>query len=873
MTTKSLRAMALALCGAFLAIACEKQPAEPTPTPDPEITLDNNSGEYTAEAGFDFISFTIDNPVKDTEPEAESNAAWVKIAEVRKAAVKFEYEKNTETSERAALITIKYGKAEPRTFSVKQAGAAIPDPVITLASTGGTYGPAAGSDEITYSIENPVDGVKAEVKSSQTWITVGEVGKNSFKFTYAANPDKDERTADLTVTYGKAAPKTYTVKQQGMIPAPVINLSRNKIELGGSTSMTTYVTFSIENPVQGKSASVASSVNWVKASIVESNGDLNVECIISMNESYESRTGIVTISYPGAENATITVEQGPSTAPRPEICFDEAWPVYIDGDAGYHTFSFHVNNRISGEMATATTNWPEWLSIISVTYTEVKYYVTKNSSGSSRQANVYINYKNAEEVGFVVYQYVAVEKPVIVVPSFVEEVGAASCKVTLTCSITNPKEGVYVIPDYDVPGWATCTGVDYNSVQFNLEANNGTSYRSFDVTWKYEGADDVKVTVSQMPLGDIGFHLGSETIIVDKLGTTVAVPYSFSYYPSDFNGFSVTSSDSWLHSSTNTIAETLNIWCDKNTTGAIRETSAVVKAYFAGGLYTTKNITVQQNYQDLTLTINPTSATKDFRAGEFTVNVVLADSYPGTVQCNSTPSWVRVKRSGSNSITFAYTQNNSRNSRSADLSITFPNHTPATFVLTQNGNPDFPDNVVDLGLESGLLWANANIGASVAYNPGNYYAWGETTVKSSYLWNNYAFGTETALTKYTGNSSTLSADDDVAAKTLGTGWRMPNSYDWIDIEDYCRITTDAQGGIGGLKITSKRNGNSIFIPFGGYKDGSTIKGTSDGCSYIWCKDRTGCADKNAWSFTGEGASAMPRYYGMPVRAVFDPSKL
>ena len=44
---------------------------------------------------------------------------------------------------------------------------------------------------------------------------------------------------------------------------------------------------------------------------------------------------------------------------------------------------------------------------------------------------------------------------------------------------------------------------------------------------------------------------------------------------------------------------------------------------------------------------------------------------------------------------------------------------------------------VDLGLESGLLWATRNIGADYPEEYGDYFAWGETETKMLYSWATY----------------------------------------------------------------------------------------------------------------------------------------
>lgn len=44
---------------------------------------------------------------------------------------------------------------------------------------------------------------------------------------------------------------------------------------------------------------------------------------------------------------------------------------------------------------------------------------------------------------------------------------------------------------------------------------------------------------------------------------------------------------------------------------------------------------------------------------------------------------------------------------------------------------------VDLGLPSGTLWADRNVGASSYEDYGDYFAWGETTMKLNYDWSTY----------------------------------------------------------------------------------------------------------------------------------------
>ena len=147
---------------------------------------------------------------------------------------------------------------------------------------------------------------------------------------------------------------------------------------------------------------------------------------------------------------------------------------------------------------------------------------------------------------------------------------------------------------------------------------------------------------------------------------------------------------------------------------------------------------------------------------------------------------------------------------------------------------DFPvPEVVDLGLS--VKWASFNLGASSPRGYGSYYAWGETTPKDTYSWENYAWckGAEKTLTKYcydseygfegfVDNKRSLDLADDAAYANLGSGFRTPTCADWKELFDNTthEWTTDYQGsGIPGYILTSTVSGytsSSIFLPCAGY---------------------------------------------------------
>ena len=138
---------------------------------------------------------------------------------------------------------------------------------------------------------------------------------------------------------------------------------------------------------------------------------------------------------------------------------------------------------------------------------------------------------------------------------------------------------------------------------------------------------------------------------------------------------------------------------------------------------------------------------------------------------------------------------------------------------------------VDLGLS--VKWATCNVGASTPEDYGDYFAWCETSTKSTYDWSTYKYcnGSYNTLTKYNNSSSygtmvdnktQLDLSDDAARANWGGSWRMPTDAELTELLEQCTWTWTSQNGVNGYKVTSKSNGNSIFLPAAGDRNGSSI---------------------------------------------------
>ena len=200
---------------------------------------------------------------------------------------------------------------------------------------------------------------------------------------------------------------------------------------------------------------------------------------------------------------------------------------------------------------------------------------------------------------------------------------------------------------------------------------------------------------------------------------------------------------------------------------------------------------------------------------------------------------------------------------------------------------------VDLGLS--VKWATFNVGASKPEEYGDYFAWGETSPKIYYDWRTYKWcdGVREKLTKYifedggvsqfVDNKTTLEPEDDAATVNWGGNWRMPTKTEikellntdnctWEWKENY--NSTDANGYL----VTSKKTGNSIFLPAAGTaitsspdyvgSEGEYWSSSLDTHEYPHSTAyATGAHNLSFFGMDYVGWAANVRIYGLSVRAV------
>lgn len=173
--------------------------------------------------------------------------------------------------------------------------------------------------------------------------------------------------------------------------------------------------------------------------------------------------------------------------------------------------------------------------------------------------------------------------------------------------------------------------------------------------------------------------------------------------------------------------------------------------------------------------------------------------------------------------------------------------------------------VVDLGLPSGTLWTDRNVGASSPENAGEYFRFGETSpfTKDS---PEYVFF-------YKKEENVAGTEMDAATTILGKEYQTPTRLQLRELLTECSHQRTQVNGVNGTMFTGP-NGNSIFLPAAGYRiDGDCSLFHMDLNGYYWSASPYGndrarymifgaINDKNIWEI-----HTVKQTVGFSIRAV------
>ncbi|MBR4872128.1 MAG: BACON domain-containing protein [Alistipes sp.] len=366
-----------------LFVACTDKP-EPEPQPEPQkkaqlILTSNEVMNFKVEGGQGTIEYTLVNAREGVEFEAVCEAAW--IGEFAYGdVITFQVAENEAEEAREAKITVNYAEASME-VTVKQAGkkvSAAPALVITSENPM-EIGMNGGIGTITYTIENPVQGVELTASANVNWISQVTVQSEKIIFQVAANTG-DAREATITATYGMLK-EVVTIKQAEYVaPAPVFNFEPESLEVtfeGGAQS----VAYTIENAVEGAEVVATCEAAWV-SNLAVANGTMTFD--VAANEE-SLRQAIIVLTY-GDYTFEYIVKQLPENYnPGFNYLAFNVVETWADLKEGGHVWNvtFVEHDDLLGDMQTVISFYTEEAnvhSLVSGTYSSAEGTILLNSA-------------------------------------------------------------------------------------------------------------------------------------------------------------------------------------------------------------------------------------------------------------------------------------------------------------------------------------------------------------------------------------------------------------------------------------------------------------------------------------------------------------
>ena len=177
---------------------------------------------------------------------------------------------------------------------------------------------------------------------------------------------------------------------------------------------------------------------------------------------------------------------------------------------------------------------------------------------------------------------------------------------------------------------------------------------------------------------------------------------------------------------------------------------------------------------------------------------------------------------------------------------------------------------VDLGLPSGLKWATRNVGASSPAECGKHYAWGEVQAKDKYTKANAKMNGQ-KFDEIGGK-----AQYDAARAAWGGSWRLPTMAEYEELQANSTWVWATVDGVNGYLVSSKINGNTIFLPAAGCTDGEQTDFVGQ-CGLYWTSTSKVTfplyASYVAFGGNQQILASNLRYIGQSIRPVSGANKL
>lgn len=749
---------------------------------------------------------------------------------------------------------------------------AISNPFIDVETTEIEMGGAMDNTPgfISYSVEFPIEGEKVTAKTSDSWIRLGEITDTDISFTADKNSD-GVRTGTITLEYKNAEPKVVTIKQYGFYDNyTVVEISEHKRDVSHEGGTYT-VDYNITNPYSGCTLEFrydlwynTSHPDWIEGKY--ENGILSYT--VKENTGTSSRKCDLLVKYSGTPNVdTLTVTQFGKPAGPPKIITyanpDAPETISAEGDANV-LFEVKVENPVGGVELEMTPDVSWITNIRHRDYTMYCFTASRNTTGKERFGHINLSYQDQKAT--ILFKQLADDVVIILNPgdmTFNYQARSVSFNATLPSGYDYNNLQVEFVQDY---GFVKNLKRNGNEISFDMTENNTGYERSAGIVVKCGSVQSV-FTVTQTYEAPV-FTLSQPSLTLNYASQTMMIDVQVENPREGTSLYALEEGDTpWLASSGVNGVPVIRV--NENKSGASRNTVVLIGYE---GMSEKVRLYVTQNTSSTGITVTPNTIQVPSSGGSQTFTVTVTDPlYSTYVNATEGGDWISLGSVNFDSdvqytVTAQFGKNLQGSRRNSTVTFTYGSLSVVVPVV-QDANT-VPEGFVDLGLPSGTLWAKCNLGAATEYNIGNFYAWGETSPKSNYSWNNYAFGIESNLTKYNPSDYlTALQNADNPAYQANSSWSMPTEEQFRELEFYCDREW-VMLPVPGLKFKSRSGGTYVFFPATGYREDTVYE---EGEGYYWSKSVYTSDHSQAYYFgvndRGAGTGTQPRSIGMPVRPV------
>lgn len=181
---------------------------------------------------------------------------------------------------------------------------------------------------------------------------------------------------------------------------PVIKVSTANPMTVASTASSQTITYSISNVADTEVVSAATTTSWI-SNVTVVDGTTVTFDVAQQPQGGAARSGFITLSYSGATDLLVTVDQDPA----PVINLSTTTPLYVkETGEGSQSVSYTISYPTAGSELTAAESL-DWVTTPIVGDDEVTFTVSDQTHGdNARYGIITLNYPNANPVSFYVSQ-------------------------------------------------------------------------------------------------------------------------------------------------------------------------------------------------------------------------------------------------------------------------------------------------------------------------------------------------------------------------------------------------------------------------------------------------------------------------------------